>query len=345
MRTTPLPEFQSEALLPGQDFAPIERLIRSQAAEHGLDLHSGHGRSVWCQVEAGEFGARKRGDGVLVFARAHRAEWLSAMQQAISEHLARRLPAAAAALRWPSARDAGRLPGNFSLARLAGLGPLCRDFLRLRLAAPDLHRLSAEESIHFRLVLPPPGPAAPEWPRIGANGQLAWPKGDRALHRPVYTVRRIDAAAGWLDLDLFLHPGGRAADWVRNARPGATLGLAGPSGTGIPRADRLVLAGDETAYPAIARILESRAGQAGGEIWLLGAHADYPLPPASGFRLHHLAGGVPALCARLRAAPPAPDSYLWMAAEKSGIAALRGLLLRELGHDRARTHLAAYWSA
>ncbi|MDF3853485.1 NADPH-dependent ferric siderophore reductase [Paracoccus pantotrophus] len=345
MRITPLPEFQSEALLPGQDFAPIEQLIRDEAQGHGLELHSGHGRSIWCQVEMGEFGAKRRGDGVLVFARAHRAEWLEAMQQAIFRPLAQHLPTAAAALRWPSAEDAGKPPGHFSLAHVAEVAPLCRDFLRVRLAAPDLHRLATEDSLHFRLVLPQPGDEAPEWPRLGAHGQILWPRGDKALHRPVYTVRRIDADAGWLDLDIFDHPGGRAAHWARMVRADRQVGLLGPSGGGVPQAAQLMLAGDETAWPAIARILESRAGTARGEVFLLGARPDYPLPRPAGFRMRHLPGGTAALCALLRAAPPRPDSYLWAAAEKSGIAALRALLLETLGHDRVLSHLAAYWSA
>ncbi|MEF9605875.1 SIP domain-containing protein, partial [Paracoccus sp. PXZ] len=100
-----------------------------------------------------------------------------------------------------------------------------------------------------------------------------------------------------------------------------------------------------TAYPAIARILESRAGAAEGEVMLLGARADYPLPRPAGFRLRHLPGGAAALCALLRAEPPPPDSYLWMATEKSDIAAIRALALGGLRHDKARSHLAAYWSA
>lgn len=344
MRTTPLPEFQSEALLPGQDFAAVERLIRAEAAERGLDLHSGHGRSIWCAVEQGEFGARKRGDGVLVFARAHRLEALAAMQQAIAEPLARHLPQAAAALRWPGAAEAGRAPWNFSVAEVVSAHRLCADFLRLRLAAPDLHRLSGSDSIHFRLVLPAPDDPAPEWPRTGANGQILWPRGDKALHRPVYTVRAINADCGWLDLDIFDHPGGRAIGWAQRAVAGTRLGLLGPGGGGIPAAGHLVLAGDETAYPALARILESRVGPAGGEVFLLGARADYPLPRPPGFALHHLPQGAPALCDRLAKAPPAADSQLWMACARSGIEALRALLFGRFGHDRGRAHLAAYWN-
>lgn len=343
MRTTPLPEFQSEALLPDQEFAPIEQLIRAEAAEHGLELHTGHGRSVWCQVEAGEFGAKQRGNGVLVFARSHTAEALTAMQQAIHDHLAHHLPQVAAALRWPSARTAGQRPVNFSLAQLASVARLSQDFLRVRLTGAELQRFAGTESIHFRLVLPQPGNVAPDWPQTGANGQTVWPRGDKALHRPVYTVRAVNAVQGWLDLDIFDHAGGRAVDWARTAPPGASIGLLGPSGGGIPQAASLVLAGDETAYPAIARIVESRRDGDDTVVFLLGARDAYPMPRPPGLRLHHLPGGVPALAARLVQTPPAAHSYLWMATEKSGIEALRKLVFGPLGHDKALTHLSAYW--
>ncbi|MDQ7776607.1 MAG: siderophore-interacting protein [Paracoccus aminovorans] len=344
MRTTPLPEFQSEALLPGQDFAPVEQLIRAEAAQHGLDLHTGHGRSIWCQVEQGEFGARKRGDGVLVFARAHRADALAAMQQAIGEHLAHHLPAAAAALRWPSAADAGRPPANFSLARLVSSRRISADFWRVRLEAPGLHRFAGDDSLHFRLVLPQPGDAAPEWPVLGGNGQVVWPCGARALHRPVYTTRAIDPGRCWLDLDIFDHAGGRAIAWARTATAGAPAGLLGPSGGGIPQAPRLVLAGDETAYPALARILEARAGSAEGDLFLLGARADYPFPAAPGIRRHHLPQGAAALCRRLRASPPDPGCFLWIATARSGIDSLKAVILGELHHHSGQTHLSAYWN-
>ena len=48
MRHDPLPPFQTEASLPGLSFVVMDALIRAQAAEHGLDLHNGPGRSTWC---------------------------------------------------------------------------------------------------------------------------------------------------------------------------------------------------------------------------------------------------------------------------------------------------------
>ncbi len=161
MRVTPLPEFQSEAMLPATDFAVVDAMLRLQAAEHGLDLHQGHGRSVWCQTATGEFGAKKRGDSVLVFARAHRAKWLFSLQETIAHHLSRILPQQARDMRWSSLADVGKLPPYFSFARVGRTQRIAQDFLRLRLHAPDLARLATADSIHFRIVLPAVGDSDP----------------------------------------------------------------------------------------------------------------------------------------------------------------------------------------
>jgi NADPH-dependent ferric siderophore reductase len=83
-----------------------------------------------------------------------------------------------------------------------------------------------------------------------------------------YTVRAIDTAECRLDIDFVTHDdGGPAAQWVQAATPGSELVVIGPDarsghrGVGIDwrpgDARELLLAGDETALPAIASILES----------------------------------------------------------------------------------------
>ncbi|MTH77719.1 siderophore-interacting protein [Paracoccus aestuariivivens] len=343
MRLTTPPEFRSEAMLLGIDFDQIDQLLRHEAEEHGLDVHNGHGRSTWCETEMGEFGAKKRGNNVLVFARAHRPEWLSAIQEAIVEHLAETMPEIARDLRWSSLADIGKLPANFSFAQVGEVRQIGAAFLRMRLHGADLARLATTDSIHFRFVLPPDGDPAPEWPRIGPNGQVQWPAGAKALHRPVYTVCDIDADAGWLDTDIYLHDGGRITEWAKSNPVGAKVGLMGPSGGGIPEAKRLILAGDETAYPAMARII-AQACDAQGEAYLLGRSADYPIPERQGMTVSHLAGGMDELTAILRENIHDTATYIWMASEKGSIAAVRQLLFNGIGHDKHLTHLAAYWS-
>lgn len=348
MRITPLPEFQSQAILTATDFTLIDDALRRQAHLQGLDLHHGHGRSVWCQLDSGEFGAKKRGDNVLVFARAHRADGLARLQEAMQQLVAAALPGPAPTISWSSAADEGRMPANFSLAQVQDVRRLSPDFARLRLVGPQLARLAHDDSMHFRLVLPAPGDRQPEWPRMAANGQTLWPAGDKALHRPVYTVRAIDPQAGWLETDIFLHPGGRVSDWVQDLIASGdrtpTVGLAGPSGGGVPQARQLILAGDATAYPAMARIMSARP-DAVGQIWLLGPRCDYAFPDHAGIRVAQLPGGADELALILRENPPAAATYIWMATERAQVEQLRRLILDQLGHDKHLTHLAAYWTA
>lgn len=342
MRRDPLPPFQSEATVPDLPFAVVDAILRATAAGRGLDLHVGHGRSVWCkQADGGEFGARMGGLGSILYARAHSRDGLEHLRNSFADLLAAQRPG----LRplWSSLDAAGAHPPNFSLAQVARVTPIGADFLRLRLQGRDLDRF-AHDLIHFRLILQPPGAARPAWPVIGPDGRTLWPKGEAALHRPAYTVRAIDAAAGWLDTDIFLHPGGRASDFARSAAPGAPVGLTGPGGGGVPRGARLLIGGDETAYPALARTLEAAEPAATGECHLFGARADYPLPRHPGIRLIHAPGGEAALAARLRQAGCDAEA-IWIATERARLEPIKTALLEDLGIDKARAHLAAYWSA
>lgn len=83
-----------------------------------------------------------------------------------------------------------------------------------------------------------------------------------------YTVRRVDADAREVDVDFVVHhDAGPAGSWADDATPGDELVLVGPderspaSRVGLDwhpgTARRLLLAGDETAAPAICGILES----------------------------------------------------------------------------------------
>ena len=86
-----------------------------------------------------------------------------------------------------------------------------------------------------------------------------------------YTVRRIDAATGCLSVDFVVHHDpGPAGAWAERAAVGDEIIVVGPdqrsegSRLGLDwhpgTARRLVLAGDETAAPAICSILESLDG-------------------------------------------------------------------------------------
>ncbi|MEV5385093.1 siderophore-interacting protein [Streptomyces sp. NPDC052721] len=75
-----------------------------------------------------------------------------------------------------------------------------------------------------------------------------------------YTVRAWDPRQRELTLDFVIHGDeGLAGPWALRARPGDTVRFMGPGGAYAPDldADWHLLAGDESALPAIARALET----------------------------------------------------------------------------------------
>ena len=342
MRHDPLPPYQTEASLPDLPFATIDALIRAEAAEHGLALHDGHGRSTWCKVPGGdEFGAKMGPTGSILYVRAHARDRLHSLLETVTHSLEQHLPDQRIA--WSSLDRPGAYPPNFSSARVAGVTRISTDFLRLRLEGGDMARF-ARDLIHFRLILQPEGVTKPVWPVIGEDGQTLWPKGAATLHRPAYTVRHIDAAEGWMETDIYIHDGGRVCDFAQGATPGTQVGLTGPGGGGVAQGASLLIGGDETAYPALARTLEAAAPETTGECHLFGARADYPLPHHPGIRVLHAPKGEAALADRLRR-EGTNAGQIWFATERLRLAPLKAALVEDLGIDKSRAHLAAYWSA
>lgn len=233
-------------------------------------------------------------------------------------------------VRWDRV-DTGALAPGLSLMRVAVVTRRSPGFARVRLVGPDASRFGIG-SLHFRLLLPPAG-RAPVWPRVGATGRTEWPGGADALHRPVYTV--ADQAGDWLDFDVFRHDGSPTCDWVGSDPRGTEVGIIGPGGGWCPEADRLYLFGDETALPAIARMLELTAGEATAHI-----RADYRDlgPLAADPRVTRCDD----LMAALADADPGPGAYVWFAAESGQARQARQHLLAR-GIDRKAFMVAAYW--
>ena len=335
MRHTPAPQFQAEAPV-AIAFEMLDQMLRDQAEQHGLALHSGHGRATWVTLGQGEYGARRQGDGAVVFARADSPDWLFTLKEAATFHVVGLGCVTAQALSWTGPDQAGAYPPNFSLGRVAWVRPLGADFLRMRIAARDITRLG-RDMIHFRIVMPQAN-GVTEWPRLSSAGQAVWPQD---LHRPAYTISAIDVDAGWLETDIFVHDGGRICDFANQTLAGTELGVMGPGGGGVPQAASLLIGGDETAYPALARIIAAQAPDAKIDCHLFGTSADYPFPAHPGLRLTHAPEGEADLAATLSGGVEAEK--VWIATERTRLQPLKQAILRQIPKDRA--HLAAYWNA
>lgn len=227
---------------------------------------------------------------------------------------------------------AGALAPGLSLMTVASVTPLSPGFIRVRLAGPEAARFAAG-GLHFRLLQPPHG-RPPRWPRISASGRTVWPEGEDALHRPVYTT--VAQADDWLDFDIFRHAGSPTCDWADRDPVGETVGVMGPGGGMCPEGSPLVLFGDQTALPAIRRMLALAAGEV--TAFVQAAPAD--MDDLSGDRRVR---PVEDLLAALEAAETPAGGHVWFAAHAEAARAARGRLIAR-GLSKRDFTAAAYWS-
>lgn len=249
-------------------------------------------------------------------------------------------------LRWSGALETDGLPPNFRAGRVRSVeaaGPL---FWRLVIEAADLVPF-ARDGLHMRLALPRRG-REPVWPRVDAAGRTRWPEAPDDLHVAVYTIRGVEPASGTLTVDAFRHGRGPTCAWLGEASAGDPVGILGPGGGWLPDARHLTLAGDETAFPAIARILGEADPATTGTVLLEAAHGlDCPpvkAPPGVVVRVLCRASGE-RLERELERVDlgPAASRHVWFAAEKRRATAMRRVLRDHRGVTRDESYVAAYW--
>ena len=239
---------------------------------------------------------------------------------------------------------------TLTVQRAERITPHC---VRVTLAGEELEGFhSPGFDDHVKLILPDAATGALHLPRFDAQGTPG-PQAPRPAMRD-YTPRLHDAAARTLAIDFALHDAGPATAWALRAAPGQRIGVGGPRGSMIvPLAfDGYVLAGDETALPAIARRLAELP--AGTPVLALvevdGPADEQPLPTAADARIRwvHRGGAAPGdpapLLAALRAqALPAGDVHAWVACETGVAKALRAHLVGERGVHPKWVRASGYW--
>ncbi|WP_405061191.1 SIP domain-containing protein [Kribbella sp. NBC_01505] len=203
-----------------------------------------------------------------------------------------------------------------------------------------------------RLIFPHPGESEPVLP-VYKDGKYRWPSDPPALWR-VYTVRRYDAQARELDIDFVKHGVGVATTWAYRTNPGDRLHVGGPSvSTGWPEGyDRYLIAGDDTAIPAIDRLLEELPAEAQAEIYIEVAEESHriELPERPGVevtwvvRQGQAPGTTPLLLQAVReAGRPEGSMFAWLAGEQAVVRDLRRHLIEERGVDKSDIDFTGYW--
>jgi len=199
--------------------------------------------------------------------------------------------------------------------------PISPHLLRLTLSAPGLESTGI----------------ADEWVGLVAPGQF---------QVRYYTVRSLRADR--LVLDVVVHAEGLVTDWATGDCEGDRVVITGAQGSFDPptEASWLMLVGDLTAMPAIARITETT--DLPTRVWaevpddLTGYLADarevtwLSPPSADQSRLAEVVEGIDW---------PAGDGYFWMAGESAQMRAIRKHLMRDRRLPSTSYDVMGYWRA
>ncbi|TDX76600.1 NADPH-dependent ferric siderophore reductase [Rathayibacter sp. PhB151] len=289
------------------------------------------------------------------------------------------------------------------LATVARATRIAPHFIRITLTGDDLGSVGCTgPDQRIKLVVPTPTSSAHDFmasvaDESGPDGlapdwYTRWRELPDALRNPLrtYTIRATRPELAEVDVDFVAHGDtGPASAWVESARVGAQVVIIAPdtrselAGGGVEwhpgAATTLLMAGDETAVPAISAILESLPASATGAAFLeVPSAADVlPLQHPAGVRVHWLVrtGTTPGaqlgdsvrgwatrfITAHHRGVEvsdvdvdseilwevPAertdPGLYAWIAGEAGAIKLIRRCLVTELGVDRTRVAFMGYW--
>jgi NADPH-dependent ferric siderophore reductase len=242
-----------------------------------------------------------------------------------------------------------REPPPFRRATVQHTRALSPGMTRVTLSGPELFGLAVEDpAASVRLLVPNRSELVlPQW----TGNEFLFPDGGRPPLRTL-TPRRADAEAGELDVDIVIHEGGVLSEWARGVAPGEEVAISGPGrGYAIDaETHHYLLAGDETAIPAVSQLLERLPQSATVTTHVEIAHSDarleLPAHPGASIAWHVLDAGSPpgdAMVAAVLAEPPADNMRVWAAGEAAAVQRIRRELFTNRGFPRSRATIRGYW--
>lgn len=171
-----------------------------------------------------------------------------------------------------------------------------------------------------------------------------------------YTIRHVDHEREEIWVDFVIHgEEGIAGPWAAAAQPGDSISFFGPGSGYTPRAeaDYHLLAGDESALPAIASALEAMPAQAQGtafiEVHDSAEEQEISAPAGVELVWIHRGGDFTPETTQLQQrieqlTIPEGDVQVFIHGERERMKQLRHLLVKERGMERKGMSLSAYWA-
>jgi NADPH-dependent ferric siderophore reductase len=244
-----------------------------------------------------------------------------------------------------------REPPRFRLVEVRRVEQLTPRLTRVTVGGPELDGLVVEQpAASVRLLLPPAGRRELVMPAWNGN-EFLLPDGTRATIR-TFTPRRVDPAALELDLEIVVHGEGVASSWAQTAEAGNEAAVSGP-GRGYEvdaGAPAFLLAGDETAIPAMSQLLDVLPQATPVSVHVEVGDPDARLPmdqhPQASVGWHELPTGAPpgdALVAAVEGAEIPPGARVWVAGEAAAVQRIRRHLFQDRGLSRSDATVRGYW--
>jgi NADPH-dependent ferric siderophore reductase len=278
---------------------------------------------------------------------------LELVRNSIAEHMFYFAGEDALELSWSTPAQRGAV-ANLHEATVIGAENVTPHMRRVRFACADVTPFIGG-AMHVRVLMPPRG-RQPVWPVYREDGRLSWPADkDELVVRP-YTIRGVDRERAELWIDFLQHPvpgvATPGADFARDAQTGDRVALLGPGSGSLPEAASMLVIGDESSLPAIARIAEEVPEHTAirAIIEVADSNEEQPLRSAGTLdvtwlhRNHYAPGEVGRLRKAAAATIASADAatFVWMACEKEDVRAIRSLLDSQK-RDRSLRYVAWYW--
>jgi NADPH-dependent ferric siderophore reductase len=240
-----------------------------------------------------------------------------------------------------------REPPRFRVVAVRGVETLTPSIVRLTLAGEELEGFAIPEpAASVRLLIASPGADRLVMPAWNGN-EFLLADGSRPIIR-TFTPRRFDVANLALDLDVVIHQGGAVSEWVERVTPGTHAAISGP-GRGYtidPNARSFLLAGDQTALPAISQLIEALPPSVAVDaiIEIPEAAARLTLPDHPRLRVTWVEAAIgTGLVEAVEQAQIEVGAKVWVAGEAAAMHRVRRHLFEDRGLSRSDATVRGYW--
>ncbi|WP_018390692.1 siderophore-interacting protein [Ancylobacter sp. FA202] len=337
-------------------FKNAERLLAellTHFAEHATVIRTDSGARL--HTSYGTVDIARQQEGLSVGVSSRSAGALAMIKVFIAEHVFQFAHEPVAMVWSGDGADERRLP-NFQRLRVLAASSVTPRMRRITFQCEDAAPFVGESHYHARLLIPPQG-RAPIWPSLAASGRIIWPEGKDALTSRVYSIRSVEPARNILTMDIVVHGqgGSPGACFAKDAREDAIVGVLGPGGGGRPDAGNLLLLGDETALPTIARMLENLPSTSSADVFIEVEDEGEEQMLVSNARVRinwlHRHGVEPGRSARLEqilreqaAREAEAGRFVWAGCERGQAERLRNILGERSSMRRSSHHIMGFWT-